>query len=285
MMSPVQQVLGGFNTLFGGATFYDGPDLNVVFDNGTTRNTSWYAIYNPGYYTGPLTTGGDYYNFFVLGNYPESFYNTSTPCGFTPQGCSNETVDTNDTNQPSFAAGWDEYTGGQYPAAQVVQHNLKDLGWVTGYYLDDISTGVLSLPSFDETGWAISNFSTTVYDFIHGAQERSTSKIIIDVQGNSGGAILLALTTFYAFFPEREPFAGSRRRSHPLADVLGSTLTNGWESNPTAQGDFSVSASSEWVVTDRLNAETTRNFTSWDEYSGPREEMGDLFSLVVSFAE
>lgn len=284
MTSPVQLIQSGFNTFFGGATFYDGPDLNFVFDNGTTMDTEWFAIYNPSYYTGPLTTGGDFYNLFVLGLLPASYSTSDVPCVFREGGCNNET---NESPEPSysFESGWDDYTDDIYPAAQVKQEDLADLGWVTGYYLDDISTGVLSLPSFDESGWALTNFSAAVQRFISGAQDRNTSKIIIDLQGNSGGAIILAFSVFYSFFPATEPFAGSRRRSHHLADVLGTTLTNSWGNQSPTEDNYTVSVSSEWVVTDRLNAENGRNFTSWAEYYGPRQENDDLFSLVVSITE
>jgi hypothetical protein len=280
MMSPAQLLTGGYNTLYGGATFYDGPDLNFVFDNGSTLDTRWLAIYNPTDYTGPLTTGGDYYNFFVLGIQPASYNESNLPCTFQDDGCGSGTG----KPQPSYSfdAGWNEWTGGEYPPADITQDELASIGWVTGYYLDDISTGVLSLPSFEQSSLAVLNFSTAVNDFIRGAKERSTSKIIIDLQGNSGGAILLALSTFYSFFPGKEVFRGSRRRSHPLADVLGTTLTNYWDNLPPTQDNFTMFASNEWVVTDRLNAENGRNFTSWAEYYGPRSEMGDNFSLVVS---
>jgi hypothetical protein len=47
--------------------------------------------------------------------------------------------------------------------------------------------------------------------------------------------------------------------------------------------NYSELISSEWVVTDRINAETGRNFSSWAEYFGPRQVNGNLFTLTQQY--
>jgi hypothetical protein len=47
--------------------FYPGDILDFVLENGTHVSTQWVAIYNYQDSTGPLQTGSDFYNFFVLG--------------------------------------------------------------------------------------------------------------------------------------------------------------------------------------------------------------------------
>lgn len=70
-----------------------------------------------------------------------------------------------------------------------------------------------------------------------------------------------------------------------MADVLGSSLTGYWngislDSDPDNKFDYEAG---EWVITDRLNAQTGQNFSSWAEYYGPRVENGDNYSLVEQY--
>lgn len=96
-----------------------------------------------------------------------------------------------------------------------------------------------------------------------------------------GGLVELAFTTFGQFFPDQKPFAGSRRRSHELANALGQTFNDHWERLPVEDKNKTSLQASEWIVLQRLNAETGRNFTSWAEYYGPRSFHHDNFSLTV----
>lgn len=73
MLSPALDIQGFFDTFSGGATFYPGDTITFKFENGTELSSYYLAIYNSPGPTGPLETGGDFYNFFVLGFYPASF--------------------------------------------------------------------------------------------------------------------------------------------------------------------------------------------------------------------
>ncbi len=42
-------------------------------------------------------------------------------------------------------------------------------------------------------------------------------------------------------------------------------------------------AANEWVIDDRLNAATNKNFTNWTEYQGPVNDNGDSFSLTERY--
>lgn len=280
MYSPVQNIVGDYTIFSGGATFYEGDWLNFTLANGTTIPSPWVAIYTYTEFTGPLTTGGDFYNYFVLGLTPASYSEVPLPDVWNVT----YTIDS-DTYVQNFTTGWNNITDGQYPPADVMQYDLEGAGVVTGYYLDDISTAVLSIPSFDESGWTVENFTYAVNELVEGAANRSFTKLIVDLQGNWGGTPLLAFTTFRNIFPGIDPFAGSRRRSHDLANVLGSTKTAFW-ANLSAEIENQEAikeyySADEWVIIDRLNAKTGKNFTSWAEYFGPQQENGDVFSLVV----
>lgn len=292
MYSPIQDVLEYYDTFSGDATFYWGDGLNFTLANGTLIQDWWTALYINPDFTGPLTTGGDFYNYFVLGLLPASYDDVPLPCvwneNITCPAYSNATADGN-TTSPSNITSWFNATNGAFPAdPAVAQHDLAygtGGGIVTGYVLDDMSVGVLSIPSFDELGWTVGNFSEAVDKFINISQTQNIAKIVIDLQGNSGGAVGLAFVTFGQFFPQLFPFAGSRRRSHALADVLGTTTTDYWNAISLSgdPDDKYDGEASEWVITDRINALTGRNFTSWAEYYGPVAENGDTFSLVEQY--
>lgn len=285
MSSPVQSILGVSDVFSAGATFYPGDNLTITFENGTSPiNDNWYAFYINSDYTGPLRTGGDFYNYFVLGLLPASYNEVPLPQVFNYTFASGEDL------ADYTVANWSGTTQNAYPSDPItVQAGLAAGGlggWVTGYVFDDISTGVLSIPSFDQYGQDVASFYAAVSFFLGNISETNTQKVIVDLQGNAGGNILLALTTFATFFPELQVLTPSRRRIHPLADIVGNATTAWWSELPP-EVDFNNTGlkyyydANEWNVDSRLNAETGQNFTSWDEYRGPVLEHGDMFSLVV----
>jgi hypothetical protein len=154
----------------------------------------------------------------------------------------------------------------------------------TGYFLNATSISVLSIPSFDESSDAVLNFSSTIGDFINQSQKKGLQKVVIDLQQNLGGQSLLAIDAFKQFFPNIDPFAGSRLRAHSSADVMGDTITTYFNGLDTTSEDYYILAANEWVATDRLNANTGKNFTSWAEFFGPVSEDGDEFTTTVCFS-
>ena len=153
--------------------------------------------------------------------------------------------------------------------------------------LEDVKTAVVSIPSFIEYGDGIGTFSTAIADFINNATApgREARKIIIDLQQNSGGTVALAFDVYRYFFPRSPPFAGSRMRSHYAGDVLGNALTSQFQSLvPNASSPaYQNAMAEEWVVTDRLNAETGNHFASWAEFYGPMHYNDDDFSLIQQY--
>ncbi|KAK8074108.1 hypothetical protein PG994_005007 [Apiospora phragmitis] len=281
MGSPARDIQGGSSIFAGDATFYPGDELNFTLANGTSINTRWLAFYNELYFTGPLATGGDFYNYFVLGHLPASYNSTPLPDFFNSS--SNWEVDFYDDE--SVMKNWSDITPA-YPADPVVAQDglyVASDQVVTGYLLPDISTGVLSLPTFNQFDSEKETFMAAIDEFLQNATSNGMQRIVIDVQQNWGGDPMLAFATFKLFFPQAEPFAGSHKRIHPMANVLGKTFTDFWDGlsldNEQDIDQKLALMGTEWVVTPRINAETGRNFTSWDEYAGPVGYFGDSFSI------
>jgi hypothetical protein len=301
MDSPVADVQGNVN-VFQQATFYPGNELNFTLANTTTVEAWWWALYRYHSRTGPLSTAGDFFNYFVLGLGPNGF-DPDKPTDWWPQ---EETVNaTSEWDDEDFAPhsdwgcsdsntrpNWCSQSRGAYPDDPVVSQqdlNITGTGVVTGYILEDIKTGVLSIPSFLQFNDDVHGFYVAVKEFIANAKEHQTKHIIIDLQQNDGGDVLLALTTFSQFFGGLKPYTGSRIRSHEFANILGSAYTEWWKKLKPGSGEDDVDdeeyeafADSEWIIAHHINAETGANFSSWDEYSGPVLDRGDKFSRTVS---
>lgn len=257
--------------------FYPGDSIELVMKNGTKYFDYWLALWNEPFATGPLTTGGDFYNYFVLGLLPasyepsEGFFNPA----YTPKASSGPAV------APEHS--WRRVSHGAYPDPDVQQEGLAVLedGVVSGYFLSDADAAVLSIPSFGQSGQAIDDFSGAVSNFISNVTKENLTRVVIDLQQNTGGTVELAFSTFRRFFPNKDPFAGSRRRNHHLGSVIGEAYTTYFDGLTAGDVQYNDFLADEWVATSRLNAATGENFTSWAEYSGPVQTNGDSFSLTV----
>jgi hypothetical protein len=122
-----------------------------------------------------------------------------------------------------------------------------------------------------------------ISNYITASRAANLSKIVIDVQSNAGGQPLLAIDAFKHFFPNIDPFAGSRLRAHHAADVIGQTTTTYFQSLSSTSNDFITLIASEWVATERINANTNQTFASWAEFFGPQEDNGDEFTTTQRY--
>lgn len=277
MASPVLDALGMWAAFQTGKIYPGSEDnarLDFEFDNGTTINQTWSAIYLEASDTGPLTTAGDFYNYFVLGIGPANVNTTEIwwPHRSLPN---NESTTTPAADPLTVACSQDDQSGpswcqssfAAFPDDPVVAQEDLDFASdevVTGYILDDISTGVLSIPSFQYTSNYDDDdtFRDAIQEFVSEMKARNVTRILIDLQQNRGGNAFRAYDTFKLFFPSLDPNDASHMRKHDLANVLGSAYTYAWDK---AQLDTSYAAN-EWVVSNRIDADTNSTFSSWREY-------------------
>lgn len=200
MSSPVLTVQNYYSVFEGYTTFYPGENVTFAFENGTARDPyPWLAIYNSPGDTGPLATGGDFYNFFVLGLFPASYDpdavqtdSASVPSA-VPSDAATENEPTESATPEATQTAWPI----PYPQnPDIVQPDLGVSGVLTGYFLKEISTAVLSIPSFQVFDDAVLSFSDTISDFLRQSKKAGMRKILVDVQQNAGGDTLLAIDTF-----------------------------------------------------------------------------------------
>lgn len=228
MSSAAGDIQGYYSAFEGSTPFYPGPDITFVFENeSSTDPLPWLATYDAPADTPLISSGKDFYTFFVVGEYPTvdsdssdeptvtSISEDSTSTAdvssvtdpaptVTPTATDSASTDdaaaTSDSAIPTASASslpsWEYFP---YPSdPSVVQPDLgsPNGGVITGYFLNDDTTAVLSIPSFAVNGEAIVSFSTTIAEFIRKAKNGRYTRIIIDVQRNGGSGHLLAVDTF-----------------------------------------------------------------------------------------
>lgn len=279
MESPVADVLSLWST-FQQGNVYPGEenDANLIFDfkNGTKVSDTWSAIYQEPYDTGPLSSAGDFYNYFVLGKLPADWESAGqwwpirtldeSPQPETPVNPFIAKCAQGDDDDSNPAVARCRRSSAAFPRdPAVIQGDLDDSydEFITGYVFDDISTGVLSLPRFDTAGDdEYNSFRLAVQDFIVEAQSKKVKRVVIDVQQNSGGSSLRAYDTFKLFFPKIEPYGVSRTRKHELANVLGTAYTKAFMEGRLEE----YYTANEWVINSRLHADRQSKFGSWRDY-------------------
>ncbi|XP_014555933.1 hypothetical protein COCVIDRAFT_100919 [Bipolaris victoriae FI3] len=283
--TPALAIQGSGGIWDSGVRFYPGDEIELVMENGTEYLDYWLALWNEPYKTGPLTTGGDLYNYFVLNFLPASydssgsFYNAAYDPGQDAENTTEPVV------VPTPEQSWFTKSNGAYPNPDVRQEGLavRTDGVVSGYFLPQVDAATLSIPSFSQYSDSIEDFSGAVSAFIGNTTQQGLKRVVIDLQQNTGGTVELAFSTFKRFFPNADPFAGSRRRNHHLGGIIGGAYTSYFDSLNPSDPDYEYLLAAEWVVTPRLNAATGQNFTSWAEYTGPVQEKGDSFSLTERY--
>ncbi|KAL8686862.1 MAG: hypothetical protein Q9224_005318, partial [Gallowayella concinna] len=303
MSSPANDIQGILSPWEGNTRFWPGNHITFGFENGTEPlELPWVATYTVPDNTPPIKSGDDFYQYFVLGNFPvtEAAVDDTSASETTDAADSSasETLGTaptvtasaNPSAVPTALAtattpederqvtGWDYFP---YPPNPVtVQPNLGFGGVVTGYFLNDDATAVLSIPSFDVNSEAILTFSDSVGDFLQKSKAAGKERVIIDLQRNGGGGNLLATDLFKQFFPSLDPSGGSRLRAHETANVLGNTFSAYYSSQYSNTTVTNAFAGSAWIAQGYLNAETGQNFSSWAELYGPHQYNGDYFTTT-----
>lgn len=299
MSNPAGDVMTLLSAFEGSTIFYPGANISFAFENGTTYDDlPWIAGYTDNVDSGTpaLSSGQDLYDYFVLGIVPTDVpaaaaSNQSTPATSTLAAAATSSADpsSNDTSTntptptPSVSATPSFWSYAPFPSNPIVAQpnlGLDNGGVITGYFLNDGITAVLSIPSFEVTGEAVASFSTTIGDFISKTKAAGLTRIIIDLQRNRGGSDILAVDAFKQFFPSIDALNAGRLRANGFADALGNTFTTYYNTQQLNQSFYEAMSADVWVASVYLNAATDANFTSWPEFFGPHPDHMDLFTTV-----
>ncbi|KAF2231418.1 hypothetical protein EV356DRAFT_518580 [Viridothelium virens] len=288
MSSSVTSSLGRYSIFESGVTFYPGDTLTVIRENGSVVGPyKWLAFYNPHGPTGPLMTGGDFYNFFVLGLLPASYNSADASLSNSRRKTRRDSLlpllDTNLANDTNKLSGWLDSAYPEHP--DIMQNDLGFGGYVTGYFFRSTKRAVLSIPSFSMDPNDPQSFSDTITAFIKQSQQLGMKQVVIDLQANRGGNTMQAIDAFKQFFPGVNPYTGTRMRSHSFGNAIGQTFTNYFNEHPPNNAinpRYYDMVQSEWVASTRLDT-AGNNYTSWNQYTGENLFAGDTFTNVQQY--
>lgn len=209
MSSAAGDVQGIYSSFEGSSIFYPGENITFKFENGSdTGNLPWLAFYSNNIIDDPpsLSSGQDLYNYFIFGELPATATiaaaSTLATAAASTSGAAGSTAAAEAAATTTGAAeatpsSWDYPNF--YPEDPIVaQPNLGNLdgGVITGYFLNDGVTAILSIPSFDISAEAVGSFSSTIGEFIGRSKATGKTRFIIDLQRNDGGSALLATDAF-----------------------------------------------------------------------------------------
>lgn len=181
---------GGLPSPFAATLVYPGRDtMELVFANGTTEIGNWTAVCQLNM-TG-ITSGEDFYDAFVF-----------VPEGYEPEAAPVTTETVEDASSVKTALE----LGVPYPHPVIVQEGLGSGGFGSGYFIQDSKIAVLSIPSFFMPGSFAESFQDLVTSFLKKSKDAGMEKLVIDLQGNGGGVVMLGIDLFKQVeFPSTRP--------------------------------------------------------------------------------
>ena len=171
---------------------YPGETITITFENGTQLGPlPWTAVYNSMGPTGPLATGGEFYNVFVLGLYPVSLTQMlQTLAILQMQQQILQPHRKLPLPHPLLLHGQ-----GRHIQLPLMFSSRIHIPMEEALQLD-LSTAVFSILTFDMSDNDTQTFSDTVRKFLSESHAAEIKRFLIDVQQNSGGDSLLAVDTF-----------------------------------------------------------------------------------------
>ncbi|KAL2760948.1 hypothetical protein ACRALDRAFT_1078543 [Sodiomyces alcalophilus JCM 7366] len=149
--------------------------------------------------------------------------------------------------------------------------------YLTGYAFERgrlYDTAVLAVKSFmsplgeQSTQSDIEEFEQVCLRFTRAAKVRGANRLILDFQGNGGGALGSLLAMYIALFPQARIHLPMRARANPLLEWMGKTAEQTGENMMTA---FDINLS----VDDDL-----QSFRDWADFYELETILGDQFTEV-----
>lgn len=259
-LGPVGSGIGTFAGSGRGRWVYPGATTEFTFENGTRKSYDNYAKVLVSF--AGITDGASLYKRWMTG--PQPTPSAAPSAAPTP------------APKPIPAPG--------YPPPVVREiHNL-----IGGYFLEDnySDVAVLSVPSFVGID-AQEEFQETAVKFLADAKAAGKKKLVIDLQANGGGTILLGYDLYKLLFPRNVDHAAADRfRAFESTNIIGQkfseaagTFPRVFNTNNETLAELNDNiASSTFNYRTDLNVDL-KNFKSWPEKFGPKFHLkGDNFT-------
>ena len=198
MDSPAQDIQYLNNALDGSSPFYPGDVFSIIFENGSTiASTNWIAVLNNDDFDLSINSSQDFYENFVVSDLDDfvgefSKKRRRDAIIASPRKALTRSSNYKRQTAPDTQNSWNNSA---YPSNPVAaEPDLGGEGVLSGYFLNESLTAVLSIPNFNPGN--ITTFSNTVGQFLRLSKAAGMQKIVVDVQQNYGGDTLLATDTF-----------------------------------------------------------------------------------------
>lgn len=177
------------------------------------------------------------------------------------------------------------YPGFRAPGPYII----SDDGIIAGYFPDEEpDLAVLAISSFGPQDPLVGStqFSNVVRMFLASAQSAGRTRLAIDLRDNPGGQITLAYDLFAQLFPSILPYGATNFHAVPFFDDLGRIVSqyysNVTEETASPEDCYGTYASPPYNYRNFLDMDN-REFTSWDDFYGPKEHYGDNFTSIVRY--
>ncbi|KAK3323334.1 peptidase S41 family protein [Cercophora scortea] len=183
---------------------FQGPTLNITYDNGETKTADNFAIIRPGVDFTGVNTGEDFYN---------KFCNPDSAAASAAAATATQTP----TATPSTAAAPPEPTIAGYPFPVVRDSGANA---TSGYFLngtgyDDVAvlavSGFAPAGDFDSLSY-LRDFQDTVSNFLAESKAQNKKRLVIDLTANGGGFVVAGFELFAQIFPDAPKFQADNLR-------------------------------------------------------------------------
>ncbi|KAK3400715.1 hypothetical protein B0T20DRAFT_494683 [Sordaria brevicollis] len=187
-----------------------------------------------------------------------------------------------DAHPPSQHPDGPKPPGTQAPYPLPIIHTPNNS--LRGYYLPPPhnDTAVLQIPTFRFTSGSKSNFSQTALEFLTRASHQDgKTKLIIDLQGNSGGDVIPGFNIFKILFPDLPIRTATRFRVTELVRLMVKVYS---EAYGGVEDEKDVPSDPPFVAGVAVGADQKRIFMGWEQLLGPEgTKEGSMSSLLAHF--
>ncbi|OAL21631.1 hypothetical protein AYO20_11349 [Fonsecaea nubica] len=262
---------------FRASLFYPGPSTNITFANGTTREYPNIAVVNvllDGVHTGDDAYSSLCYGAFDTETLRATATSTSSASSTSPTTSEAPTTTEAAPSSPTIA-------NFPYP---VIKHSADS---VAGYYLNETGltdVAVLQIREFESESSGDDyerEFQSVIEKFLDAAVKTGKKKLIVDLQGNPGGFVVLGTDTYAQLFPSIKPIDKSNVRDHLGFWILGNAASEMY-SNATKTDDESDeqydTVAYNTLAYQSIVSHQFYDFPDFETYYGPYPANGGNFS-------
>lgn len=162
-------------------------------------------------------------------------------------------------------------------------------GSVFGFFPESHSDlAVLAIPNYGPAPPSNNiDFEDVVRELLATAKAHGKKKLIIDLRGNPGGTVPLAIDTFHQLFPSMTPYGAGNYRAHPLFNFTGEIVSSYYaevnSKKKTAGKVLHDNLEGTPLNYRQLLTATNKDYSSWADFYGPKYIHGDNYTTLTQF--